>query len=79
MQQKSSLRDTFFALNPSRQRPVSSVATEFMEDWEMDHLEDDEIISEAEDGDNSPRLSLNSVSSLLYALALYPPPYSSVI
>lgn len=62
MQQKPLFRDTFFSLNPSIPRPAS-VATEFVEDWEVDDLDDDEIISDPEDGDNSPRLSLNSVSS----------------
>ena len=59
MKQKSSMRDTFFALRHSQQRPVS-VATEFIEDWEV---EDDDIISDIDDGESSPRVSLNSVSN----------------
>jgi hypothetical protein len=56
MRQKQSLRDTFFGLKSEPQRPTS-VATEFM-DTDYD---DDEIVSEIED--NSPRVSINSVSS----------------
>jgi hypothetical protein len=56
MRQKPAPRDTFFSLKsePYNARPTS-VATEFVDtDW------DEEIISEAED--NSPRVSLQSVS-----------------
>jgi hypothetical protein len=56
MLEKSSFRDSIFA---AKHRPVS-VATEFMEDWEVD---DDGLDTEIEDdGENSPRVSLNSVS-----------------
>jgi hypothetical protein len=66
-------RESFFGMKPSSgaarnsqaQRPTS-VHTEFMEtDWEM---EDEEVVSEFEEdysgghsGENSPRVSLNSV------------------
>lgn len=56
MRQKPAPRDTFFSLRsePHNARPTS-VATEFVDtDW------DEEIISEVED--NSPRVSLQSVS-----------------
>lgn len=56
MRQKPAPRDTFFSLKsePYNARPTS-VATEFVDtDW------DEEIISDAED--NSPRVSLQSVS-----------------
>lgn len=58
MRQKST-RDTFFSLkNESQKLRPTSVATEFVDtDW------DEEIISEAED--NSPRVSLQSVSAAL--------------
>ncbi len=68
MVEKSRMRETFFSLRTTKQeRPSSqpSVHTEFMgTDWEAD---DDEIVSEFEDGENSPRVSLNSVSN-------WPPP-----
>lgn len=55
MREKVPMRDTFFGLKSEPQRP-SSVATEFMDmEW------DDEVLSELED--NSPRISVNSVSS----------------
>ncbi|KAH8890939.1 hypothetical protein GQ53DRAFT_747184, partial [Thozetella sp. PMI_491] len=63
MMEKSRMRDTFFSLRSTTkpERPTSSqpsVHTEFMgTDWEMD---DDEIVSEFEDGENSPRVSINS-------------------
>lgn len=60
MLEKTHLHDTFFGLKNAaagQDRP-NSVYTEFMET----DLEDDDILSEMEDGDNSPRLSLNSVS-----------------
>lgn len=56
MRQKPAPRDTFFSLKNDvlDQRPLS-VATEFVDtDW------DEEIISDTED--NSPRVSLQSVS-----------------
>lgn len=56
MLQKST-RDAFFSIkNESQAHRPTSVATEFVDtDW------DEEIISEAED--NSPRVSLQSVSA----------------
>lgn len=61
MVEKSRIRDTFFSLRTTKQdRPSSqpSVHTEFMgTDWEV---EEEEIISEFEDGENSPRVSVNS-------------------
>ena len=57
MLEKAHLHETFFGLKGVRDRPVS-VATEFMEsDWD-----DDEILSDVEGGENSPRDSVNSVS-----------------
>lgn len=58
MVQKSHFRETFFSVkNTSHQRP-DSVHTEFMEtDWE-----EDDILSELEDDEVSPRPSLDSVS-----------------
>ena len=57
MRQKQSLRDTFFGLkNEPRQQRPNSVATEFMDtDWD-----DEDQNSEIED--NSPRISVGSVS-----------------
>ncbi|EFX04130.1 sam and ph domain containing protein [Grosmannia clavigera kw1407] len=57
MQQKGSqfLHNSFFSLKGVQDRPVS-VATEFMES----DFEDDEILSDYEDGENSPRVSLHS-------------------
>jgi hypothetical protein len=56
MLEKAHLHETFFGLKGVRERPVS-VATEFMEsEWD-----DDEILSDVEDGENSPRVSVNSV------------------
>lgn len=57
MRQKPVSRDTFFSVkNESRNMRPISVATEFVDtDWD-----EDDIISEPED--NSPRLSLQSVS-----------------
>lgn len=56
MLETTSFGDSIFA---AKHRPVS-VATEFMEDWEVD---DDGLDTEIEDdGENSPRVSLNSVS-----------------
>lgn len=61
MMEKSHLRETFFSVkNVPPPRP-DSVHTEFMEtDWE-----EDDILSELDDGDSSPRLSLDSVSTSL--------------
>ncbi|KAK8125298.1 uncharacterized protein PG998_001057 [Apiospora kogelbergensis] len=58
MQQKARPHDSFFGLKGPEPRP-SSIATEIVDtDWD----EDEDIISENEedDGNNSPRLSLNS-------------------
>ena len=59
MMEKSHFRETFFSVkNVPPPRP-DSVHTEFMEtDWE-----EDDILSELDDGDSSPRLSLDSVSN----------------
>jgi hypothetical protein len=65
MLEKAMMRETFFAVARPKRRPVS-VATEFMEDWE----EGEATPSDLEDGENSPRLSLNSVS----ARTVSPPP-----
>ena len=76
MMEKSHLRETFFSVkNVAPPRP-DSVHTEFMEtDWE-----EDDILSELDDGDSSPRLSLDSVSTSLrpcrIPLALEPIPAS---
>jgi hypothetical protein len=62
MRQKQTYRDNFFNVRQDKQgyRPTS-VATEFVDtDWD-----EDDIISEPED--NSPRVSLQSVSSNDYA------------
>ncbi|KAL1880797.1 hypothetical protein VTK73DRAFT_4967 [Phialemonium thermophilum] len=53
MLEKSRLLESLFRPPSLTQRPMS-VTTEFMEDWE------DEIISDLDDGENSPRASLNS-------------------
>lgn len=60
MMEKSHFRETFFSVkNIAQQRP-DSVHTEFMEtDWD-----EDDILSELEDDEASPRLSLDSVSHL---------------
>lgn len=63
MLEKSSFRDSIFA---AKHRPVS-VATEFMEDWEVDEEGLDTEIED--DGENSPRVSLNSVRSQLQTLS----------
>lgn len=57
MLQKAHLHETFFSMKGAKERPVS-VATEFMES----DFDDDEILSEIDDGENSPRASVNSVS-----------------
>lgn len=61
MMEKSHFHETFFSVkNVAPPRP-DSVHTEFMEtDWE-----EDDILSELDDGDSSPRLSLDSVSTSL--------------
>jgi hypothetical protein len=63
MLERPGLRDSIFSQgSTARPRPVS-VATEFMEDWEVDDEGvDTEIEDEAEE--NSPRVSLNSVCLL---------------
>ncbi|KAL8370817.1 hypothetical protein RB595_000927 [Gaeumannomyces hyphopodioides] len=57
MLQKPHLHETFFSLKNAgpQQRPLS-VATEFMES----DFDDDEILSDVDDGETSPRISLNS-------------------
>lgn len=58
MMEKSRFRETFFSLKNVAQTRPDSVHTEFMEtDWD-----EDDILSEFEDGDMSPRPSLDSVS-----------------
>ncbi len=58
MFEKARLHEAFFSLKGVQDRPTSTVTTEFMEsDWD-----DDEILSEIEGGENSPRTSVNSVS-----------------
>ena len=66
MMEKSRFRETFFSVkNVAPPRP-DSVLTEFMEtDWE-----EDDILSELEDGETPPRLSLDSVSLLPYLVEL---------
>lgn len=61
MMEKSHFRETFFSIkNIAQQRP-DSVHTEFMEtDWD-----EDDILSELEEDEGSPRLSLDSVSHLM--------------
>lgn len=57
MREKAPMRDTFFGIKAEPQRPTS-VATEFMDmEW------DDDVLSEFED--NSPRISVNSVSDFV--------------
>lgn len=83
MQQKARPHDSFFGLKGPEPRP-SSIATEIVDtDWD----EDEDIISENEedDGNNSPRLSLNSVRStvlsrsrLVFANILFPSRVSKV-
>jgi hypothetical protein len=60
MLERPGLRDSIFSLgSTAKPRPVS-VATEFMEDWE---IEDEGLDTEIEEDDveNSPRVSMNSV------------------
>lgn len=60
MMEKSRFRETFFSLRNVAQTRPDSVHTEFMEtDWD-----EDDILSELEEDDGSPRPSLDSVSSL---------------
>jgi hypothetical protein len=69
MLEKAHLHETFFGLKGVTERPVS-VATEFMEsEWD-----DDEILSEIEDCENSPRASVNSVSCYSPPASQGPPP-----
>lgn len=60
MRQKPVPRDTFFSLkNDSQLHRPTSVATEFVDtDWDE---EEEEIVSDVEEDDNSPRLSVQSV------------------
>ncbi|EPE07087.1 sam and ph domain-containing protein [Ophiostoma piceae UAMH 11346] len=79
MQQKNPLmlHDSFFSLKGVQDRPVS-VATEFMES----DFEDDEIMSDYDDGDNSPRASLNSGQPSFTTISSYdevPTPRSSQV
>lgn len=81
MQQKNPLmiHESFFSLKGAQDRPVS-VATEFMES----DFEDDEIVSEYEydDGENSPRASLNSGQPSFTTISSYdevPTPRSSQV
>ena len=59
MLEKAHLHDSFFGLKNAGQQERNSVLTEFMLESEFD---EDDILSELEDGENSPRVSLNSVS-----------------
>lgn len=58
MRQKPTPQNTFFSLiNDTQQFRPTSVATEFVDtDWD-----EDDIISDAEEEENSPRVSLQSV------------------
>lgn len=63
MLERPGMRDSIFSKGSTpKPRPVS-VATEFMEDWEVDDDEamETEIEDIEEEGENSPRVSLNSV------------------
>lgn len=69
MLEKAHLHDTFFGLKNAGHPERNSVLTEFMmeSDWDEDdilsELEDgDDIVSEGEDCENSPRVSVHSVS-----------------
>lgn len=58
MIEKSRFRETFFSFKSVASQRPDSVHTEFMEtDWE-----EDDILSDMEDGETSPRLSFDSVS-----------------
>lgn len=58
MKQKPFLQHTFFTAAPDTSRRPVSVATEFADtDWDDDEI----IVTDAED--NSPRVSLQSVST----------------
>lgn len=67
MREKPGLRTSFFSTHTVDRRP-QSVYTEF--DWEVDEQEGSDIESEieddvdcgVEDGENSPRISVGSVS-----------------
>ncbi|OIW35061.1 hypothetical protein CONLIGDRAFT_40688 [Coniochaeta ligniaria NRRL 30616] len=61
MLERPGMRDSIFSMgSTAKPRPVS-VATEFMEDWEVDDEALDTEIEDIEDeGENSPRVSLNS-------------------
>jgi hypothetical protein len=58
MLQKPHPHEAFFTLKHAPEQRPLSVATEFMES----DFDDDEILSDVDDGESSPRLSLNSVS-----------------
>ena len=78
MQQKALPRDTFFSFkNETHLQRPTSVATEFVDtDWD-----EDDIISDVEDHspqDNSPRMSLQSVSSTLISVPGTPAPRHTV-
>ena len=69
MLEKAHLHDTFFGLKNAGHPERNSVLTEFMmeSEWDEDdilsELEDvDDIVSEPEDCENSPRVSVHSVS-----------------
>ncbi|KAF3764792.1 hypothetical protein M406DRAFT_91190 [Cryphonectria parasitica EP155] len=56
MEEKSRFRETFFSLKSVAQQRPESIHTEFMEtDWD-----EDDILSELEDGGSSPRHSIDS-------------------
>ncbi|KAB5580680.1 hypothetical protein GE09DRAFT_447886 [Coniochaeta sp. 2T2.1] len=60
MLERPGFRDSIFSMgSTAKPRPVS-VATEFMEDWEVDDEALDTEIEDIDDGENSPRVSLNS-------------------
>lgn len=62
MLERPGMRDSIFSMGSTpKPRPVS-VATEFMEDWEVDDdaAMETEIEDIEEEGENSPRVSLNS-------------------
>lgn len=69
MKERSSLRDTFFSLKRQPQRRPVSVATEFVD---TDFDEEDILTDFEEPGDNSPRVSLRSVSVAFLSLKLPP-------
>lgn len=59
MSEKPHFRETFFSVKNAAPPRPDSVLTEFMEtDWE-----EDDILSDLDDDETPPRLSLDSVSS----------------